>query len=238
MKEIIGQGEGEGAASAESLDILTKSFAPILIPHDIEYENNKFSVILKDIDIVEYDVVSVDNGWYLENPHTTLSDLRKTSYPITLAESIFPYWSSVAPLMFSGHIVKSELTLEEEKVPSRKKQENQSAGVLEADDENRLLKPTTKKALEIISRVLDQLSKEKTTWTGPKGLGIDMATPIESPSGPTRLANEETMPDYDGRKRSDEKEIQPKSNEKKEKPIKHIEMSNNASQLSDFNKTP
>ena len=236
MKEIIGEGEGEGAASAESLDLLTKSFNPILVPHDIEFEDNKLKVILKDIDTVEYNVVEHDNMWYLENPHTALSDLRKTSYPITLAESMFPYWSSVAPLMFSGHIVKSELTMEEEKPPSRKRQEKQSAGVLEADDENRLLKPTTKKALEIISRALDQLHKERTTWTGPKGLGIDMATPIESPSGPTRLANEETMPDYDGRKRSDEKEIQPKSNDKKKKPIKHIEMSNNDSQLSDFNK--
>tara|TARA_B100000900_G_scaffold102355_1_gene84866 strand:- start:1980 stop:3443 length:1464 start_codon:yes stop_codon:yes gene_type:complete len=234
MKEIIGEGEGEGAASAESLNLLTKSFNPILVPHDIEFEDNKLKVILKDIDTVEYNVVEHDNMWYLENPHTALSDLRKTSYPITLAESMLPYWSSVAPLMFSGHIIKDDVL--SQKPPSRKKQEKQSAGVLEADDENRLLKPTTKKALEIISRALDQLQKERTTWTGPKGLGIDMATPIESPSGPTRLANEETMPDYDGRKRSDEEEIQPKSNDKKKKPIKHIEMSNDASQLSDFNK--
>jgi len=63
-----------------------------------------------------------------------------------------------------------------------------------------------------------------------------MATPIESPSGPTRLANEETMPDYDGRKRSDEKEIEPKKNKKEKKPIKHIEINENTSQLSDFNK--
>jgi len=234
MKEILGQGEGEGAASTESLDILTKSFSPILIPHDIEYDNNKLSIIIKDIDTVEYDVVSVDNGWYLENPYTSLSDLRKTSYPITLVESILPYWSSVAPLMFSGHIQKTDIDIS--KPPSRERQDKQSAGILDSKDDNRLLKPTTKKALEIISRVLDKLSKEKITWTGPKGLGIDLATPIESPSGPTRLANEETLPDYDGRKRSDEKEIQPKSNEKKKKPIKYIEMSNNASQLSDFNK--
>jgi hypothetical protein len=235
MKEIIGQGEGEGAASAESLDILTKSFSPILIPHDIEYENNKLSIIIKDIDTVEYDVISVDNSWYLENPYTPLSDLRKTSYSITLAESMLPYWSSIAPLMFSGHIVKMEM--DDEKEPNREKEDDESAGILDADDENRLLKPSTKKALEVITRVLDQLSKEKITWTGARGLGIDLGTPIESPSGPTRLANEETLPDYDGRKRSDEEEIQPKSNDKSKKPIKHIEIHDNATQLSDFNKT-
>ena len=235
MKEIVGNGEGEGAASAESLDILTKSFNPILIPHDIEYNNHKLKIILKDIDTVEYDVVQQNNLWYLENPHTSLSDLRKTSYPITLAESINPYWTSIAPLLFDGYLQKTDIEIA--KPPSRKRQDKQSAGILDSKDDNRLLKPTTKKALEIISRVLDQLSKEKITWTGPKGLGIDLATPNESPSGPTRLASEETLPDYDGRKRSDEKEIQPKSNENEKKPIKHIEVSNNASQLSDFNKT-
>jgi hypothetical protein len=87
-----------------------------------------------------------------------------------------------------------------------------------------LLKPSTKKALEVISRALDQLAKEKLTWTGPRGLGIDMATPIESPSGPTKLTEESNLPDYDGKKRPDEEEIKPDSAEKKKKPIKHIEM--------------
>ena len=234
MKQITGKGDGEGAASAESLDILTKSLTPILVPHDIEYDNNKLKVILKDVDTVEYDVVSYGNLWYLENPSTVLSGMVKSNYPVTLAESMYPYWSAVAPLMFDGHLVKRDVL--DEKPPSRKRQDKQSAGILDADDDNRLLKPTTKKALEIITRALDKLHKERTTWTGPKGLGIDMATPIESPSGPTRLANEETMPDYDGRKRSDEKEIEPKKNKKEKKPIKHIEVNDNTSQLSDFNK--
>jgi len=234
MKQITGKGDGEGAASAESLDILTKSLTPILVPHDIEYDNNKLKVILKDVDTVEYDVVSYGNLWYLENPSTALSGMVKSNYPVTLAESMYPYWSAVAPLMFDGHLVKRDVL--DEKPPSRKRQDKQSAGILDADDDNRLLKPTTKKALEIITRALDKLHKERTTWTGPKGLGIDMATPIESPSGPTRLANEETMPDYDGRKRSDEKEIEPKKNKKEKKPIKHIEVNDNTSQLSDFNK--
>ena len=40
--------------------------------------------------------------------------------------------------------------------------------------------------------------------TGVMGLGIDYATPIESPTGPTNLNDAKTMPDYDGRKREGE----------------------------------
>ena len=35
--------------------------------------------------------------------------------------------------------------------------------------------------------------------SGAKGLGIDFATPIESPSGPTSLVGSKTLPDYDVR---------------------------------------
>ena len=44
------------------------------------------------------------------------------------------------------------------------------------------------------------------TWTGPKGLGIDMATPDESPRGPTKLRDEATLPDFDGEKKDSEEE--------------------------------
>ena len=39
------------------------------------------------------------------------------------------------------------------------------------------------------------------TWTGPKGLGVDVGTPQESPRGPTKLRNESTLPDFDGEKK-------------------------------------
>ena len=50
--------------------------------------------------------------------------------------------------MLEGHLVKMEMM--EEKPPSREKQDRQSAGVLDEEDENRLLKPSTKKAFEVI----------------------------------------------------------------------------------------
>lgn len=65
--------------------------------------------------------------------------------------------------------------------------------------------------MEVIVRTLDKLVKERMTWTGPKGLGIDLGTPVESPAGPTRLTDEENLPDYHPRV----DDIEPK---KKKKP--------------------
>ena len=39
ISSILGEGEGEGIASAESLDLFTKSYAPILSPHTIEIDD-------------------------------------------------------------------------------------------------------------------------------------------------------------------------------------------------------
>ncbi len=238
VREIESEGEGEGAASAESLDLMTKSFAPLLIPHDIEYNDGVLQVILKGVDTVSYQVTHMDDNWYLHDPSSALGDLTKSNYSLTLAESLHPFWHSVAPLMLDGHLVKTEM--DEKKVPSRKRQEEQSAGVLDAKDDNRLLKPSTKKALDVISRALDRLAKEKLTWTGPKGLGIDMATPVESPSGPTRLTEESNLPDYDGKVRPDEKDGID-SDDKKKKPITHVEMKTDADEsivLDDEDGTP
>ena len=240
VREIESEGEGEGAASAESLDLMTKSFAPILIPHDLEYNDGVLQVILKDVDTVSYQVSRIEDHWYLHNPSAALGDLTKSNYSLTLAESLHPYWHPLAPLMLEGHLVKSNV-MDEEEIPTREQQEDESAGILEEKDDNRLLKPSTKKALEVISRALDLLAKEKLTWTGPRGLGIDMATPVESPSGPTKLTEESNLPDYDGKKRPEEQERDVDSGDDKKKPITHIEMKTDADEsivLDDEDGTP
>ena len=91
------------------------------------------------------------------------------------------------------------------------------------------------KALEIALRALDVISKERMTWTGPKGLGIDMATPVESPRGPTNLRDESTLPDYDMRPRpgeDPEKTMSPA--EKGKKRISHAKLSTNEGESVDF----
>lgn len=230
VQEITGEGEGEGPASTESLDLLTKSFSPILIPHDIDLEGDQIKVILKDIDTVNYTVENIGDKWFLQSATTDLGDLYKSNYSLNLADSLQPYWGPLASLMVQGYLQKLEM--DEKHPPSRKRQENQSAGVLDADDEKRLLKPSTKKAAEIFSRAVDILTKEKMTWTGPRGLGIDMATPVESPGGPTKLTEDYNLPDYDGKKRYDDDYEE----EETKKPINHMELNTNEGEALVFDK--
>jgi hypothetical protein len=221
VKQIEGVGEGEGPASAESLDLLTKSYAAINIPHNVEYDEEGFRVVLKDIDTVTYQVDEVGNMWYLHSPQGNMDLLFKNQYAVTLAESLQPFWGSVAPLMLSGVLKTEEEFSSPPKKHTPKEIEEGSVGILEEDDENRLLKPEDKKkAIEVILRTLDTLTKEKLTWTGPRGLGIDVGTPTESPSGPTKITEEENLPDFDGR--TDEERDK---DDKKPKHIKPVDVS-------------
>ena len=53
------------------------------------------------------------------------------------------------------------------------------------------------------------------------GLGIGYATPIESPTGPTNLHDEKTMPDYDNKDRpGEDSTIEPGTED--EEPVKHV----------------
>jgi hypothetical protein len=148
-----------------------------------------------------------------------MGDLTKTDYPVVLAESLMPFWSSVAPLMVKG-VVSKKVEVDMPKKPTEEQMEEGSAGIIDDDDENRLLKPNqTKKALELITRALDKIAKERMTWTGPKGLGIDVGTPQESPRGPTQLRHESTLPDFDGEKKNNDE-----TKEKKNERLNHIQV--------------
>ena len=50
--------------------------------------------------------------------------------------------------------------------------------------------------------------------TGTMGLGIDYATPIESPMGPTNLHDKKTMPDYDVRDMEEDSSIEADTEER------------------------
>jgi hypothetical protein len=201
------EGEGEGPASAESLSLLTKGYAPVLIPHDIDFDGKVLKIMLEDIDTVEYSVNDFNGAWYLNEPVCVMGDLKKSNYSFQLSESLRPFWGPVATLMLKGYVEKLDEEDEINVVPKKvdpKRIKRESAGVLDQKESNILLKPSMVKALEIALRALDVISKEKMSWSGPKGLGIDMATPVESPRGPTNLRDESTLPDYDMRPRPGE----------------------------------
>ena len=68
-----------------------------------------------------------------------------------------------------------------------------------------------------------------------------MATPIESPSGPTKLTEESNLPDYDGKKDPMKKKKTGIREMKRKKPITHVEMKTDADEsivLDDENGTP
>ena len=212
VNSIIGEGSGEGAASTESLSLLTKSFSPIIIPHDINFEDNILKIDIKDIDTIQYKVEKFDNMWYLTNPKCEIGDLTKSRYSYKLCESLSPYWMPIADLLFKGY-----LTTKLEDSETEEEEEVESAGILGENDKNRILKPEFVKALELAIRSLDIISKEKMTWTGPKGLGIDVGTPHESPRGPTSLRDDSTLPDFDSRPRPGEEPEKPMTANKKGK---------------------
>ena len=140
--------------------------------------------------------------------------------------------------MLNGYVEKIDKDDEVNVVPKKidpKRIERESAGILDQKEKNILLKPRMVKALEIALRALDVIAKEKMSWSGPKGLGIDMATPVESPSGPTKLRDDSTLPDYDMRPRPGEDPEKPTSVGKKGKHrLTHAKLESDEGESVDF----
>jgi len=87
-----------------------------------------------------------------------------------------------------------------DKPKNRKRSEEDSAGVIEAESEDNILKPMMKTISRIadLTERIDILEKEKMTGGASRGgLGIDVGSAIESPRGPTSLTSEESVPDWD-----------------------------------------
>ena len=236
VNEITGEGHGEGPASTESLSLFTKSLPPILQPHDIDYDGRVLKILLNDVDIVEYEIYTSPslNGWSTLNPIAQMGELSKSQYPIQLAESLRPFWSPVAALMIEGHLTKMAYSDSDEEEQAERIEE-ESAGVLNQKEKNILLKPKMVKALEVVLRALDTIAKERMTWTGPKGLGIDFGTPMESPRGPTKLKDESTLPDYDMRPRPGEDPEKPMlANKKGKHKLEHAKLQTDEAESFDF----
>ncbi len=223
ISRLVGEGEGEGGVSMETLSIIAKALPPIHVPHDIDIEDDKIKITLPQ-DEVYYTLNKSSLGYWVDSPITVLSDVGLGDYSIELSESLKPYWGQVASLMLKGKVEKLPIETEEaipseEETEHRKKiSEEQSAGILKPKDESRLLKPKMQKALEVMERAMDLIEKEQMfNTTGAKGMGIDVGTPNSSPRGPTTLNSEQTVPDWDMRERSteDPEEPYPKAERKR-----------------------
>ena len=181
--DIKEEAEGEGLASQDTLSILTKCE---LWPHEISRRGNRISISFSQGAIV-YKSTHSGGNWSVHSPQA------KNHLLIRLAESQRPFWAPVVGTMLKGNFDMVE----------EKKEE-----VSESKDEGEPIIPPKKvKGTDHWDKMVEALKmieKTATSWSGPKGLGFDYGTPIESPHGPTALRDGSTMPDYDNRKRPGE----------------------------------
>ena len=177
--------------------MMTKSYDNYHIPFGMEIDDSHFILHFAE-DIVKYEIL--DDGHMVDvwNPKSVLGELYEDNdYPITLAKSLEDYWQPAFHEMWKAEKKKKEMI--PDIVPDAKKIEEESAGIIDADDESQIMKPKDAKmlkTLELIERALDVLEKANSNMAG-RGLGIDVGAQIESPRGPTSLRSEQSMPDWD-----------------------------------------
>ena len=209
--KIVGEAEAESPASLETLSLLAKSHPVIPVVYDIVLKENEISVVFEGLDEVVYKAESSHTGNWVHSPKSIIGELSHSDYTLQLAESVRPLWSQAVSLMLKG-VDKKKDSVVEEIIPqptyhsmhdkkNREHSEEQSHGIIDADDEKNLLKV---KMLKTLSRIadfsdrIDALQKEKMSGgPGARGMGINVGSAIESPRGPTSLTSEESVPDWD-----------------------------------------
>ena len=216
--DIQEEAEGEGLVSQETLGMLAKSDSAQWLC-EVSRASSGVRVMMPQGDVV-YKCTQSGRLWTVHSP------LAANSYLIRLAESQRQYWSPVA-----GALLKANLEIKEEV------HENGGFGSDSVEPAEPLVKPKKvkgtdwwddekKKVLVKGLQLVEKLLKSGAgavgqSSTGAMGLGIDYATPIESPTGPTNLNNSKTMPDFDNRKRPGEDfSIEPETEDSE--PAKHI----------------
>ena len=176
--------------------LMTKSDDDFHIPFAMELDEDRFILHFSD-DIVKYDVI--DDA--AVNPTSAIGELSGSDYTIRLAKSLETYWQPAFDEMLKEKKMEDEEDIEER---TPKEVEDESAGIIEAKDEERILKPKMVKALLVIEAVLDQLEKGHSNMAG-RGLGIGLGGDgTETPTGATSLTSEQSLPDWDMKKRPTE----------------------------------
>mgnify|MGYP003110366736 CR=1 FL=1 len=187
---IKDEAEGEPLASRETLETFTKSY-PEMWPHHITRSDRHIMINFQQGDVI-YKATNSGSSWFVHSPSS------ESNLLIRMAESQRPYWSPLA-----GVVLKGDLDIQDEK---------EKAEVKESEGDAKPLIPPKKiegtdywdKVVEALKTVEKGIGTVGGGFTGAKGLGIDMATPIESPTGPTQTRDQSTLPDYDGRPRPEE----------------------------------
>lgn len=217
--DIIGEAEGEGLVSRETLGLLAKSLDSQWLC-EVHRAKSGIRVVMPQGDVV-YKATESSGNWSLHSP------LSSNNYLIRLSESQRVYWGPIA-----GALLKANLDIKEpEQEDKAEVHESKGDGKpLIAPKKIKETKWTVNqerdkvlvKGLLLIEKLLKSgVGSVGQSSTGAMGLGIDYATPIESPMGPTNLHDEKTMPDYDNKKRpGEDSSIEPETEDREDK--KHL----------------
>ncbi|RZD54526.1 MAG: hypothetical protein CXT67_00485 [Methanobacteriota archaeon] len=185
--------------------LLAKSDILYHVPFTMEIDDSHFIIRLPE-DVVKYDIVDEK----AVNPVAAIGEITNSDYSIRLAKSLESYWQDglIELLKEETQIEIQEKVGEETQIEpelNEEEIEEESAGILKPKkDRNLIMKPNDMaKALLLIERALDKMQKGHSNMAG-RGLGIDVGGGVESPRGPTSLTAEQSLPDWDMKKRPTE----------------------------------
>lgn len=195
--DIEGEAEGEALVSQETLGILAKSQDEQWLC-EVYRAPSGIRITMPQGDVV-YKCTQRGQSWTVHSP------LAPSHYLIRLSESQRQYWSPVA-----GAMLKAGLDVAEKEEVHESEGDGKpliSPKKVEGTDfwNKKQKRRVLVKGLELLDRMVKSgVGLVGVSSSGAKGLGIDYATPNESPMGPTNLHDEKTMPDFDNRKRPGE----------------------------------
>jgi hypothetical protein len=218
--KILGQSSTLATDSVETLNILNKSYSPMIYPHDVVVKSDKVEIHIDYMDdIVIYKAQQWNGTWVLYDPVSAVGDLSNSDYPIKMAESLRPFWQPVAGLTLNN-LIKLDFDPRDSNEKAKDEEEDEDEKLYEEGftinkpkkmGNDSILKPElTKMLVQALTTIDDILAKEKSTWTGARGLGIGLGTPDSAPRGPTELTNESNTLDYDMRQRDEDESDKPK----------------------------
>jgi len=175
--------ESSATDSLTTLDILSGDIQKN-VPHTIKVSKSSIYLSLPTGQVI-YDVDEYGNGYILKDVD------YPDDYTLRVAESQRDYWSPLATVLLRSEKEKEAVVPE----PPANHDKDPKKVIPKKD---RILKdPKIVKTMVTALEMIESMLKEKITWTGPKGLGMDYATPVESPSGPTQLTEPHHLPDHD-----------------------------------------
>ena len=172
--------------SAATLKILA-GFKEENVPHSVNVKKGSIYLTFPTGQVI-YSTETQGNAFILKDADAP------DDYTLEIAESQQDYWGPVATLL---------LRAEKEDIDPEPPANHSKPPKKVIPEKNRIPKDPDEvqedisKSMQLAYDLLDRVIKEKITWTGPKALGIDYATPVNSPSGPTENTEGYNLPDHD-----------------------------------------